>query len=327
VKNQWVEPDLRDDVVSKIESWHTLTAIPRNLLLNWAQIRRGTYYDWKNRQGIGNQHSKPPNQSHWILPEEKQAVIQFAKNHPGEGYRRLTYMMIDADIAYLSPATTYRILSKAGMLGRAPKPSKKGTGFHQPSAAHKHWHIDFTYINLSGTFYFLCAIIDGYSRAILAWDIAATMTSEDAQIILQRAHEAYPDASPRIISDNGKQFVGREFTSLLKNFGFTQATTSPYYPQSNGKIERFNGSLKNECIYPTTPLTLEDALRVVARYIEHYNHTRLHSAIGYVPPMAVLKERREAIHTERDDKLAKARSARLESYQNQISKPQNSIAV
>ena len=89
--------------------------------------------------------------------------------------------------------------------------------------------------------------------------------------------------------------MGREFTSLLKTADFTRATTSPYYPQSNGKIERFNGSLKNECIYPTTPLTLEDAKRVVAGYVDHYNNVRLHSAIGYVPPTAVLEGRRDAI--------------------------------
>jgi len=231
-------------------------------------------------------------------------------------------MMIDADIALLSPATVYRILSAEKLLGQPPRPSKNGNGFHQPSTAHRHWHIDFTYINLSGIFHFLCAILDGHSRAIIAWDIAPTMTSKDAQIVLQRAREAYPDAHPKIISDNGKQFVGREFTSLLKSAGFTRATTSPYYPQSNGKIERFNGSLKNECIYPTTPLTLEDARRVVSEYVQHYNNVRLHSAIGYVPPNAVLEGNRKKIHEERDEKLAKARLNRIKLLHNQ-----DSIAV
>jgi transposase InsO family protein len=234
-------------------------------------------------------------------------------------------MMIDADVVYLSPATVYRILSTNGVLGRPPKPSMKGTSFKQPKAPHSHWHIDFTYLNLSGTFHFLCAILDGYSRAILSWDIAPTMTSEDAQIVLQRARDAYPDARPKVISDNGKQFVGREFTSLLKTADFTRATTSPYYPQSNGKIERFNGSLKNECIYPTTPLTIEDAKRVVSVYVDHYNNVRLHSATGYVLPAAVLEGRRDAIHEQRDKKLAQARLKRIELSSNQ--NLQDSIAA
>ncbi len=325
MKGRWVEPDLRDEVVDRIEAWHTLTSIPRTSLLAWASIQRATYYDWSGRQGLANRHNPPPHQSHWTLPNEREAVITYARENPGEGYRRLTYMMIDADVAYLSPATVYRILSTNGVLGRPPKPSMKGTGFKQPKAPHSHWHIDFTYLNLSGTFHFLCAILDGYSRAILSWDIAPTMTSEDAQIVLQRAREAYPDARPKVISDNGKQFVGREFTSLLKTASFTQATTSPYYPQSNGKLERFNGSLKNECIYPTTPLNLEDAKRVVSAYVDHYNNVRLHSAIGYVPPAAVLEGRRDAIHEQRDKKLAQARLKRIELSSNQ--NLQDSIAA
>ena len=108
-----------------------------------------------------------------------------------------------------------------------------------------------------------------------------------------------------MISDNGKQFVGREFTSLLKTADLTRATTSPYYPQSNGKIERFNGSLKNECIYPATPLTLEDAKRVVSAYVDHYKKVRLHSATGYVPLAAVLEGRPDAIHEQLDKSLPK----------------------
>ena len=324
MRGRWVEPDLRDEVVAGIEAWHVLTSIPRTSLLAWAGIGRATYYDWSARKGLANRHNPPPHQSHWTLPQEREAVVAFAREHPEEGYRRLTYMMIDADVAYLSPATVYRILCAEKMLGQPPKPSKKGSGFLQPSAAHKHWHIDFTYINLSGVFHFLCAILDGHSRAIVAWDIAPTMTSKDAQIVLQRAREAYPDARPKIISDNGKQFVGREFTSLLKAADFTRTTTSPYYPQSNGKIERFNGSLKNECIYPTTPLTPEDAKRVVSDYVDHYNNVRLHSAIGYVPPTAVLEGRRQSIHNQRDEKLAKARIRRIELSEK---KHQDSIAA
>ena len=80
-----------------------------------------------------------------------------------------------------------------------------------------------------------------------------------------------------------------------KTVDFTRATTSPYYPQSTVKIERFNGSLKNECIYPTTPLTLEDAKRVVSEYVDHYTRVRLRSVIGYVPHAAVLENSRDTI--------------------------------
>lgn len=159
---------MRDEVVNRIEAWRSLTSIPRTSLLAWASIQKATYYAWSGRQGLANRHKPPPHQSHWTLPHELEAVITSARENPGERYRRLTSMMIDADVVYLSPATVYCILSAKGMLGRPPKPSMKATGFKEPKASHSHWHIDFTYLNLSGTFHFLSAILDDYSRAILS---------------------------------------------------------------------------------------------------------------------------------------------------------------
>ena len=64
----------------------------------------------------------------------------------------------------------------------------------------------------------------------------------------------------------------------------THVRTSPYYPQSNGKMERWFKTLKGECIRVKTPLSLEDARRLVAEFVNHYNTVRLHSAIAYITP-------------------------------------------
>jgi len=87
-------------------------------------------------------------------------------------------------------------------------------------------------------------------------------------------------------------------------------TTAPYYPQSNGKIERFHRTLTGDCIRTQTPLSLEDAQRVVAKYVAHYNNVRLHSALGYVTPKDKLEGREQAIWAERDRKLEAARERR-----------------
>jgi transposase InsO family protein len=105
---------------------------------------------------------------------------------------------------------------------------------------------------------------------------------------LQRAKEKYLEAKPRIISDNGPQFIARDFKEFIRISGMTHVRTSPYYPQSNGKIERWHKSLKGECIRPGTPLSLEDARRLVEGYVEHYNNVRLNSAIGYITPKDML---------------------------------------
>jgi transposase InsO family protein len=142
------------------------------------------------------------------------------------------------------------------------------------------------------------------------WDLRESMKEADIEIILQRAKEKYPEAKPRIISDNGPQFIARDFKEFIRISGMTHVRTSPFYPQSNGKIERWHKSLKQECIRPLTPLTLEDALRLIQTYVDHYNTVRLHSAIGYVTPQDRLAGRQAEIHTARDRKLEEARRQR-----------------
>ena len=90
----------------------------------------------------------------------------------------------------------------------------------------------------------------------------------------------------------------------------THVRAAPYYPPSNGKIERWHKSLKAECIRPGTPLSLEDARRLVQGYVEHYNNVRLNSAIGYITPQDMLAGRQAEIHAQRDRKLEEARKQR-----------------
>ena len=194
-------------------------------------------------------------------------------------------------------------------------PSKKGTGFVQPLAAHEHWHVDVSYLNISGTFYYLCCLLDGYSRSIVHWDIGEHMTEADIETIIEGARERFPGCSPRIISDNGPQFLARDFKEYIRLCGMTHVRTSPYYPQSNGKIERFHQSIKSECIRPRTPLNLADAKRIVAEYVHHYNEVRLHSALGYITPKDHLEGRGPTIHAARDRKLTEARACRAEERQ------------
>jgi transposase InsO family protein len=235
-----------------------------------------------------------------------------------EGYRRLTFMMLDAEVVACSPASVYRVLKAAGLLERHnAKPSGKGKGFVQPLKPHEHWHVDVSYLNIAGTFYYLCSLLDGCSRYIVHGEIRATMTEVDIEQIIQRARERFPGARPRIISDNGPQFVAKDFKEFIRVCGMTHVKTSPYYPQSNGKIERFHRTIKGDCIRTETPLSLEDAQRVVARYVEHYNTVRLHSAIGYVTPLAKLQGREPAIFAERDRKLEAARERRKQNRQAQ----------
>jgi putative transposase len=158
-------------------------------------------------------------------------------------------MLMDANIVAVSPSSVYRVLKAEGLMRKwAKSPSKKGTGFIQPEYAHQHWHIDVSYINIGGTFFYVCVILDGFSRYIVNWDIREQMTERDIEVILEQAREKFPDQSPRIISDNGPQFIARDFKEYMRICGMTHVRTSLYYPQSNGKLERVNKTIKSECI-------------------------------------------------------------------------------
>jgi len=279
--------------------------------LLWIGLATGKWHNWKRRYGKANEHNALVPRDHWLEDYEKKAILDFHEKHPLDGYRQLTFMMLDADVVAVSPSSVYRVLKAAGVLQKYNnKPSSKGTGFVQPLLPHEHWHVDVSYLNVAGTFYFLCSVLDGCSRYIVHWEIRETMKEGEVETVIQRAREKFPGVKPRIISDNGPQFIAKDFKEFIRISGMTHVKTSPYYPQSNGKIERFHRTLKGDCIRTQTPLSLEDAQRIVAGYVDYYNGVRLHSAIGYVTPKDKLEGRDKAIHAERDRKLEEARERR-----------------
>jgi len=252
-----VPHDVRDQVVDFVRRWSGKTEISVGRFVPWLGVTVSKFYDWRERYGRVNEHNGWIPRDFWLEPWEKEAIVGFHEKNPLEGYRRLAWMMLDREVVAASPASVWRVLKQAGVLSRwRGKPSRKGTGFEQPLEPHQHWHIDVSYINLSGTFYYLCSVLDGYSRFIVHWDLREAMKEADVEMILERAKEQYPEVKPRIISDNGPQFMARDFKEFIRISGMTHVRTSPFYPQSNGKIERWHKSLKGECIGVLSPLTV-----------------------------------------------------------------------
>ena len=296
------------DLINRLEE---RTGIAVQRLLGWLGLPRGKFYDWRDRYGKVNEHNGQVPRDWWLEDWEKKALIAYFIQHPDEGYRRLAYMMIDADVVACAPSTVYRALAEAGLLLKSTaQPSMKGTGFVQPLRPHQEWHIDVTYLNLSGTFYYLCSVLDGFSRFLVHWEIREAMKEPDVELIVQKALETFPGVKPKLISDNGPQFIARDFKEFIRLSGMTHVRTSPYYPQSNGKQERMQGTVKRECIREKNPSTVDEARRLVAVYVAHYNTKRLHSALGYVTPLDKLEGRAEAIQAERERKLLAARERR-----------------
>jgi transposase InsO family protein len=302
---------VRDAIVDYVAHWSSRTEIPIQRFIAWLGIAASKFYSWRERYGLANEHNALVPRDTWLEDWEKEAIIAFHSKHPLEGYRRLAFMMLDADVVAASPSSVYRVLRDAGLMEvHNSKPSLKGKGFQQPLKPHDHWHVDVSHINVAGTFYYLCSLLDGCSRFIVHWEIREGMKEQEVETIIQRAREQYTEARPRIISDNGPQFIAKDFKEFIRICGMTHVRTSPYYPQSNGKIERWHKTLKHDCIRIKVPLSLDDAQRVVAGFVAHYNNVRLHSAIGYVAPVDKLAGRERAIFADRDRKLEAARERR-----------------
>lgn len=311
-----MEPDTRDAIVRYVLMVTHRSGLRLKRVLAWIGLKKSTYYEWQERLGLPNRHNGKIPRSTWILPWERDAIIGYRKLHPEEGYRCMTYMMLDENIVAVSPSTTYRVLKSEDLLRRwNPGKTLKKKGFDQPLQPHEHWHVDIKYVNFHGSFLFLISVIDGFSRYIVHHELRLTMLESDVQLTLERALQQFPGVSPRIISDNGTQFIAKDFTEYMRLKGLQHVRTSINHPQANGKIEAFHKTISQECLRVKSFLDLADARRRIAEYIHIYNTQRLHSAIHFLAPEEVLNGRMIERLKERDQKLAKAQERRRHERQ------------
>lgn len=307
--------DIRDDIINFTEKLTGTKIFTIKEVLRMIGISRNKYYKWQVRKGKNNKHNGKIPKRNWTLPEEKEAVIKYVlENYPlnsmflKTGYRRIAYEMLDKNIVALKPSVVYRILKDAGLLNRwsTKKKSSKGKGFTQPVKPHEQWHSDIKYVNLLGIYIFLITVMDGYSRYILHHELRFNMTKYDVELTIQKAREKYPEESPRLISDNGSQYVSKDFEKFLKEISLQHTKTSISYPQSNGKIERFHRTIGEECLRTNSMLSIDDAKKIISEYIRYYNTHRLHSSLYYLTPEDFLLGRVEARIKEREEKIQAA---------------------
>lgn len=301
------------------------TGISIMKLLKIIKLRRSKYYDWLRRLGIATRHNSHQPRERCITPDEKKLIIEYVSKLVNKnnryinlGYRRLTYLMMDQDIVCVSPSTVYHVLREAGLLNRwnTQKKNKKGTGYKQPEKPHEEWHTDIKYVNFKGVFLFLITVLDGYSRYIVHHELRINMTEYDVEITIQRALEKYPFAKPKIISDNGTQYVSKDFQNFLKEAGLEHIRTSLKYPQSNGKIERLHRSIGEECLSVNSMIDLDDARSVIDKYVKFYNNERLHSSLNYLTPNDYLTGQYQLKLKEREKKIKAAALARKTYWSN-----------
>ena len=252
-----------------------------------------------------------------ILDEEVEKVIKYRTSNEeirDLGYRKLTWKMIDENIAYLTESSAYRVLRSFKLLGRAFKNNDGALKEYEskPQYVNHHWHTDIAYVIISGIHYYLIFMLDGYSRYLLHWELLTDMSKVSVEIFIQNTIDKYPEAEPMIIHDNGSQFISREFKRILFENNCKDVPTRIKHPETNGKAERFVGLIRNEALRPNSPSYYSEAKRVIENYVNDYNNNRYHSGIGYLKPADVFNGRGDLILAERKRKLAAARQERIE---------------
>jgi transposase InsO family protein len=280
----------------------------------------GRYQGWKKRRRLSQPLKKERScfapRIDAPLKYEVEAVKRHALKNPADGYRRLTWQMIDEDIAYLSESSVYRILLEHDLLYRWARP-RGGSGSRppEPTKPHERWHTDIMYLQLDEVWYFLVSFIDSYSRYIVHWELLRSMTAEEVTSATRRALEMYPSENPEVVTDRGCQYTGKEFKKLVKQFELKHILCRVRHPQSNGIIERYHRTTR-EALEEKDMQSLGHAREVIACWVKNYNNSRLHAGLGYLRPVDYFSGNPKQLQEDRRRKLAEARELRIRKNTN-----------
>jgi putative transposase len=276
-------------------------------------LHKSTFYHWLQRyqeQGFdGLTDKKPLPKTIWnkITQEHREAIIELALDQPELSPRELAVRYTDDNAYFVSESTVYRLLKEQDLItSPAYILMTAGDRFQQPSTrVNELWQTDFTYFKIIGWgWYYLSTVLDDYSRYVVAWRLCARMSTQDVTDTLNEAlsltglDTMKVRHKPRLLSDNGPCYVSTELASFLKEKGMTQTRGRPYHPQTQGKIERWHRSMKNQILlnHYYLPGELEECLQ---QFIRYYNQERYHESLNNLTPADVFYGRGQEILNQR----------------------------
>lgn len=175
--------------------------------------------------------------------------------------------------------------------------------------------MDLMYLWVKGRWYFLVTVLDSYSRYVVHWELALSMLASEVADIIAAALEKVSGKRPRIVRDNGSQFVSKEWREVIRHFELEEIPIRVRHPQSNGRIERYHRSVREEAFGIEENEGYYQARDLLDQWVTYYNNERLHSALNYLRPVDYYRGNPEALMAERKSKLTKAVASRKEINQ------------
>jgi transposase InsO family protein len=313
-------------ILEAVEQAQARTGQPVAVILSQFPLPSATYYRWKARVREGHLADQVvvPHQPRLLpTPEEVAAVSAFALAHPTMGYKRLTWLMVDADVAYLRSYQVYTILAERNLLCRRPAPPPAALQQPpEPDHPDQVWHVDLMYLYIRPRWYYRVDILDGYSRSLVHWSLNMTMLADTVTLTVQEALDRLPQrrpGEPQIVHDHGGQFLSAEWRAFVAAAGVTDIKTRVAHPESNGRLERLHRTHREEGLTEADLADYSQAQEAMANWSRYYNYERPHSALHYLRPADYYRGDPAARLAEREQKLAQAAEARRrywEAYSN-----------
>lgn len=280
------------------------------------ELASSRYYRWRGK--YPHLEDKKPIARrilHKLLPEEKEKVIEYALVHPELRHRQLAYRLEREEKVFVSPSSCYRVLKLKGLVcAWEPKLISRKEYEFKTTRPNQMWQIDICYIPVADYFMYLILILDDYSRHIVYFELCWSMSQEDVRRVvdfaLLRAGLIEAKEKPQLLSDNGPQLVAISFKRYLKKLGITHLRAAYRHPESKGKIERVFRTIKYEEVYPVEYRSSKEAEEGISRFVEYYNHQRLHQALDYVTPYEKYTGKDQKILNLRKERRKKAEENR-----------------
>jgi transposase InsO family protein len=317
-------------ILTSVERVQEMIGAPVRVILDHLGLPPATYYRWHHRKAVGSLADRTAAVSQrrtWPpIPQEIESVRSYALEYPQIGYKRLTWQMIDDDVAYLKPYQVYEILKEHSLL-RWGKNGASETLNRPPEPDHPDevWHIDLMYLYVNPRWYYLVDIIDGYSRFLVNWSLNLTMESDTVTMTVQAALDRLEhriEGEPRIVRDHGSQFISHEWRHFVEGSGITDIKTRVAHPESNGKLERLHRTHREEGLTEETLTGYYAALDAMERWGKYYNYKRPHSAIKYLVPADYYRGGPDSRIAERKEKLVQAVEMRQAYWQRESARDQ-----